>query len=266
MAELTFSVVIPYYNEDVFLPHTLHSWLAQARQPDELILVDNASTDRSEAVCHTVLAAYADTQVRFLSEPRPGKIHALQLGCETATGTYIVFSDADTYYPPHYLELIERLLHKAKPSVVAVMALSSAGAPHRLSERLSRGVYVALSRICQRQVFSGGYAQTLSATALRQVGGFSESYWPYVLLDHEIMHRLFKVGRSIYHTNLWCRPSSRRSDRRRVRWNLLERCLYFVTPYVLKDWFFYQFLASRFARRKMHVLNLREKSWESKPY
>jgi len=36
-----------------------------------------------------------------------------------------------------------------------------------------------------------------------------------------------------------------------------------VTPFAAKDWFFYRFLAGRFARRRMMQENLRVRDWES---
>jgi hypothetical protein len=167
-----------------------------------------------------------------------------------------------TLYPPHYLQQIESLLLNNNSSIVAVIALPSAGKPESLSEKLLRRFYVELSRVLPRQVFAGGYAQTISCSALQQVGGYSEKYWNYVLMDHEIMHRIFRVGSSIYHVDLWCCSSSRRRNRNCVSWNLTERVLYLLTPYSLKDWFFYTFLAQRFERRQLHSKNLREKTWE----
>ena len=102
---------------------------------------------------------------------------------------------------------------------------------------------MALSRIFSRQGFVGGYGQVMRAEALRKAGGFSARHWNYVLLDHEILNRIFRYGHSLYHMDLWCVPSRRRADRRRVRWNLFERCLYHLTPYRLQGWYFHGFLA-----------------------
>ena len=54
MNQTTLSVVIPYYNEAGFLPQTLRSLLAQTRVPDQLILVDNGSTDGTEELCRAI--------------------------------------------------------------------------------------------------------------------------------------------------------------------------------------------------------------------
>ncbi len=254
-----FSVIIPFFNEAAFLGDSFRSWMGQSRRPDEIILVDNGSTDGSlESVAP--LLAESDIPVKVLADPRPGKINALETGCKEAVGRYIVLADADTLYPPHYLDLAENLLNSR--DVVAVMAQRAGPRPDTLSERARRVFYSVFSRIASKQAFTGGYGQIIDADVLARAGGFSEERWPYVLLDHEIMHRVLRYGDSMYHPDMWCQPSMRRSDRSRVRWTLFERLLYLLTPFVAKDWFFYRFLGPRLAARGMSHLNLREKAWE----
>jgi hypothetical protein len=60
-------------------------------------------------------------------------------------------------------------------------------------------------------------------------------------------------------------PSTRRPDDPGVRWSLPERLLYHVTPYGLKGWFFYRFLARRFEARRMKQTNYRAQPWAKTP-
>jgi hypothetical protein len=113
--------------------------------------------------------------------------------------------------------------------------------------------------------FTGSYGQVLRAAALRACGGYSSELWPYTMEDHELIHRLCKLGYLRTHPDLWCLASNRRKDRSSVHWTLTERIMYFVTPYALGDWYFYRFLAPRFARRKMLQVNLRSKDWAVSP-
>lgn len=261
--ERRFSVIIPFYNEAEFLPDTLESWLRQERRPDEFVLIDNGSTDGSMDVCRSCLQSFSGTVV-YEADSRPGKVNALETGYKRATGTYVALSDADTMYPPHYLALVEELIAAHGEDVVAFMAQGTGDSPDAPMARLRRKFYALLSQLLSKQTFTGGYGQVLRADVLERAGGFSEELWPYVLLDHEVMHRIHKLGRSLYHVDLWCRPSGRRADRSAVRWTLFERLLYHVTPFVLKDRFFYDFLGPRFAARGMTHLRLRQKPWESR--
>jgi glycosyltransferase involved in cell wall biosynthesis len=256
------SVVIPYYNEAAFLPKTLASLIAQEYRPFRLILVDNASSDGSAAICREIMADHRGIETLHLHEPRPGKIHALERALTHVDTPFVALGDADTWYPPHYLRRCDALFARGPDDLVAVMAMDVYGDPAGWRARLRRATYMLIARLLSKQTHTGGYGQSFRTAALKRVGGFSERLWPYVLLDHEIMQRLFKIGRARYAFDLWCMPSPRRADRRSVRWNLLERLLYHATAYRLKDWYFYRFLAPRLARRKLGHLSLREKSWQ----
>ncbi len=258
-----FSVVLPYYNEADFLENTLLSWLNQKRKPDQIILVDNGSTDDSEAVAREVLKNIDSIEVKFLHDPRPGKLSALETGCKAVTCEFVALADADTYYPPHYLELCEKLFTDSGDRISALMALPEFDKPHAFRSRLRRRYLIGLSKVFKKHTFTGGYGQIFRTRALRQAGGFSEKYWPYVLLDHEIMYRISEWGLSLYHIDLWCQSSQRRKNRRKVRWNLFERLVYQLTPYPLHEWFFYRFLGPRFKKRGLNHLQLRNKPWQS---
>ena len=120
----------------------------------------------------------------------------------------------------------------------------------------------AVSRIWPRQTHTGGYGQTFRTAAYRAAGGYAHRHWPYVLMDHEVMERLLRHGRAVYPWDLWCCPSTRRTDRRGVRWTLSERLLYHLTPAAAKPWFFYRFLGPRLAARRQDHLTLRQKPWQ----
>lgn len=259
---LSLSVVIPYYNEAAWIGDTLRDLIAQSDPPDRLILVDNGSTDGSAGLCREVLGTRPDLRVLYASEPTPGKIHALARAGSLLETDLAAFWDADTRYPPHYLRRCRELAQENGEEVVAFIALDVHGSPDKLPNRLRRRFFTLFSRVARHQCFTGGYGQTFRTGALRRSGGFSAARWPYVLLDHEIIHRLHKIGETRYDFDLWCRPSTRRSDRRRVRWTLAERLLYLLVPFAFKDWYFYSFLAARFARRGLNQLRLREKPWQ----
>ena len=256
-----FSAVVPYYNEAAYLPAILTSLLAQTRPLDRLILVDNGSTDESETICRRLLRDGPVKDVVFLHDPRPGHVNALETGCRAVDTEFVAFCDADTRYPPHYVAFCSRLFQEASPDVVALMALPVYGDPDRPGSRWPRRARVALSKLLRKQALTGAYGHVLRTTALRAAGGYSCARWSLLRADHELMHRVFRHGVPRYHVDLWCWASARRRNRPATRWNLMERLLYHFTPYHLKDWYFYRFLAPRFERRGMSQLNLRHQTW-----
>ncbi len=261
MTDWTF--VIPFYNEAAFLPETLASLRAQELKPFRLLLIDNGSTDGSADVARKALEGETGIDWQIVDEARPGKINALDHAMGLIDTPFAAFGDADTFYPPHYLATADRLFRKGGAKTVAVMAMGIFSPEGGFGEKFRRFIYPqVITRLLAKQVHTGGYGQSFRMDALRKVGGFSAEHWPYVLLDHEIMQRLFKLGGTAYHPDMWCRPSPRRTDRSKVRWNLAERLLYNFTPYSVKDWYFYRFLGPRLKQRGSDNLALREKSWE----
>ncbi len=255
------SVVVPYFNERGYLLATLASLIAQDFRPFKLILVDNASTDGSADLCRTLLKGCVGITPVYVDEPRPGKINALECGLAQVDTEFVSFCDADTFYPPHYLKRCAAVFADSSPDVVAVMASNLSGPPDRGSARRRQIKTMLVARLLGRQAHTGGFGQNFRTAALRQAGGFSTALWPFVLEDHEVMQRIFKIGRARYDFDLWCVPSNRRSDRTAVNWTLSEQLLYHLVPFGFKDWFFYSFLAGKFAQRKMDQTKLREKTW-----
>ena len=75
------SAIVCAYNEAVFLPACLHSLFSQTRPPDEIIVVNNASTDETGAV------ARAMPGVRVVDEPAKGLVVARETGRRAARAT-----------------------------------------------------------------------------------------------------------------------------------------------------------------------------------
>ncbi|CAK7191829.1 hypothetical protein COMNV_00009 [Commensalibacter sp. Nvir] len=257
------SIILPYYNEEKFLQGTLESLCLQHYKDFVLILVNNASNDKSEQRAKELLGHYPHVKTLFINENRPGKTYAQQTALKLVETPYVATVDADTYYPPYYIYFCNYILEHY-PQYVSVMACDIY---HPYNNEISRQRCRKIkfkSLLRRKQCHAGGYAQTFRTSALKKVGGFDPSRWPYVLEDHEIVHRILKIGK-IYHSDKhWCMPSPRRINRGKVSWSMLERKLYAYTPFFLKDWFFYCFLKNRFIKRNATIACLRSHPWESK--
>jgi glycosyltransferase involved in cell wall biosynthesis len=108
-----FSVVIPAYNEADFLGSCLDSLLAQDfRDPYEIIVVDNNSTDATAEVARS-------RGVTVVHEPKPGVCSARQRGTNAARGEIVVSTDADTTFGSDWLSRIDRAF-RDDPARVAV--------------------------------------------------------------------------------------------------------------------------------------------------
>lgn len=97
---MTISVIVCAHNEERFLAPCLHSLLAQSRIPDEILVINNASTDGTGRV------AAAIPGVRVIDEPRKGLVMARERGRLEAKGDVLVYVDADCRAPLSWLERI----------------------------------------------------------------------------------------------------------------------------------------------------------------
>ena len=254
------AVLVPFYNEEAYLARTLETLLAQTHPASEVILVDNGSSDRSPEIARAMARRFSAARIVLLEEPEPGKIHALQRGLDAVTAPHVALIDADTLYPPHYLETALAVF-AARPDVVALLASDLYSPLASTAALLKRLKIQCVARLLPRQCHSGGYGQIFRTEALRACGGFSSERWPFVLEDHEIIHRLLKFGRTCYPFALWCHPADRRDASARTRWSFAERVLYHVTPFAMKDWYFYRYLWQRWARRDLGNVRLRRRNW-----
>jgi glycosyltransferase involved in cell wall biosynthesis len=100
---LTLSLIIPAYNEEHHLKDCLDSIAAQTVMPDEVLVIDNNSTDR------TVTIASSYPFVKVIHEPKQGVIHVRNTGFDTAAGEIIGRIDADTLLSPAWVERIKEL-------------------------------------------------------------------------------------------------------------------------------------------------------------
>lgn len=101
MKALTLSIVIPAYNEEYQLEACLDSIASQTVRPDEVIIVDNNSTDA------TVQIAKSYSFVKVISERQQGIIYARNKGFNAARSCIIGRIDADTILPVDWVERVK---------------------------------------------------------------------------------------------------------------------------------------------------------------
>ena len=87
------SVIIPCYNQALFLPKAIASLQAQTLEDWECIIVDDGSMDNTAEVASNI--ALKDTRIRLIQKINGGSASARDLGLNHAQGKYIQFLDAD---------------------------------------------------------------------------------------------------------------------------------------------------------------------------
>ena len=101
---MTISTIVTVYNLEKFIEESLESIFSQTRPADEIIVVDDCSTDRSAEV----LAKYSG-KIKYVKMPvNSGVLMAFIRGIEEASGDILTFLDGDDIWFPNKLEEVEK--------------------------------------------------------------------------------------------------------------------------------------------------------------
>ncbi len=117
------SVIMPNFNDERYLRECIGALLRQERPADEIIVVDDASTDGSVAVIEE-LAAGNPTVSLVRHEANLGVNSACRTGLGAATGDYIVFTSADDRLLPNFFRLGMAMLEEHPEASVSAGANS----------------------------------------------------------------------------------------------------------------------------------------------
>lgn len=105
---MRYSVIIPVYNAEGTLQRCLDSLVRQQFSDYELLIINDGSTDGSDAICREYANTYSC--VRYFAKENGGVSSARNLGLEQAEGEYILFVDSDDYVSQDYFALISHTL------------------------------------------------------------------------------------------------------------------------------------------------------------
>ena len=189
------SAIIPVYNGRRYIEEAVTSIVSQTKLPDELVLVDDGSTDDTMAVLERLAAPFP---IRIVRQARSGQSAARNRGVEVADGELLAFLDQDDTWHPEHLELLcERFLEH--PMV--------GWAYSDFDEIDADGRSVTLSFLAEhtvvhpRRTLAACLAQDLmvipSASVMRRsmfevLGGFDEQLQGYE--DDDLYVRAFRAG------------------------------------------------------------------------
>lgn len=94
------SVIIPLYNHEPFVREAIESVLSQSFSDVELIVINDGSTDRSEAVVKEI----KDDRITYLAQANQGAAKTINRGVHLARGEYVSILNSDDCYDRTRLE------------------------------------------------------------------------------------------------------------------------------------------------------------------
>jgi glycosyltransferase involved in cell wall biosynthesis len=215
------SVVIPAYNEEHLLPRTLDSLRKQDRTPDEVIVVDASSTDRTAEI-----AAQAGAQV--ITVPKQTIGYSRQQGVQQASGDVILQTDADALLPENWISRIEQSLKDRKyVGYFGGFRVKDGPLWYRIYINLIQPVTNALTFRLTGIPFATGQNMGFWKDVAIKAGGFPEDY--KLAEDIEIARRIQKLGRIRFTMKEFVYASGRRGNERGLLLRIMKAFfLYFV--------------------------------------
>ena len=212
------SFVIPAYNEEEQLHHCLTSVeraLQGAPCETEVIVVDNASTDKTSDIAHTY------PFVRVVSEPHKGLVRARYAGYKASTGDIIANVDADTIMPSGWLHRVFREFSQDEKLAALSGPFIYYDLP-KMKRALVRFFYLGgyFSYIVNNYIFhSGAMLQggnfVVRRAHFEKIGGFDVSI-DFYGEDTDVARRISKVGKVKWTFGLPMYASGRRLAREGV--------------------------------------------------
>lgn len=203
MAE-TIVAVIPLYNGVAYIKDAIESILAQERGPDEIVIVDDGSTDGG--VGFNVASEFTDPRIKLLRKENGDQGSARNVAVANSESSLIAFLDQDDRWYPHHLRLLEEPF-LGKNSIPLGWTYSNldqvnddgAMVCHNVLDTLSPNEHPKKTvNCCIRQdmlILPG--ASLISRDAYNSVGGFDTQFTGYE--DDDLFLRLYLRGwRSAY--------------------------------------------------------------------
>jgi glycosyltransferase involved in cell wall biosynthesis len=99
------STIIPVCNGEPYIGPALDSVFGQTLPPDEVVVVDDGSTDNTPDTLRRYAEQQAKGRMIVISQKNLGTGHALNAGVSAATGDALAFLDADDLWEPDKLEI-----------------------------------------------------------------------------------------------------------------------------------------------------------------
>ena len=179
-----FTVVIPLFQKAPYVRRALESVCAQTVPADEILVVNDGSTDGGDDVARAFVPPAGGPRVRVIDQPNRGVSSARNAGIAAASQPYVAFLDADDRWRPGFLARMRDLIERYPGGMLYGSGFVTTSddrelrrygvVPAEIIGGDPRGGEVDLFRALAREPVITPSSTVVAKTALEGVGGFPE--------------------------------------------------------------------------------------------
>lgn len=153
------SIIIPCYNYAEYLEGCVQSVLAQTHPELEIIIINDGSTDETEAVAQKL--AEREPRITYIAQKNQGIVATRNTGVKAAKGEYLLQLDADDWLEPNYIEATLAVMKHKKADIAYTQAelfgrtSFTTEYPDFNLEYLKHDNFIHASALVRRSVFEG---------------------------------------------------------------------------------------------------------------
>jgi len=187
---LTFSIIIPCFNQGQFLDDSIFSLISQSYTNWEAIIVNDGSTDKTVEIADKWIKK--DSRIKLVSQSNNGLSSARNSGIEFSSGEYIALLDADDKYEKDHLLSLLPFFQQGCDVVFTGYSYFSSTKAINHSVRLNKSINFD-------QILHGNIVPPVAVAFKRSIiqisGGFDESL--NSAEDWDLWIRFYKIGASL---------------------------------------------------------------------
>jgi glycosyltransferase involved in cell wall biosynthesis len=196
--DLSIAAIIPLYNGAKWIEQSIQSVLSQTLLPDELIVVDDGSTDDGPDI---VTRLAADHQlIKLLHKPNGGQSSARNFGVSHSQSRLLALLDQDDVWYRHHLEQLIKPFRRRRGIPLGWVSsdldeVDETGGlvNRRLLRKLDKNqAKISLEQCLGENMWVLPSASLISREAFEKIGGFDERLSGYE--DDDFFLRLFRAG------------------------------------------------------------------------
>jgi len=213
------SVVVPAYNEEKYLPRTLESLKKQSLLPDEIIVINASSTDKTEDVA-------LENGAIVYTCPKTAIGFSRQLGIVKSKGDIVIQTDADAILPNNWVEKIaSHLQNKKNIGYFGGFRIKDGPLWYRMYINLIQPVSNTIIYFLFKIPFATGQNMGFWRDEALKCGGIPENF--KIAEDIEIARRIQKNHRIFYTQKDYVIASGRRGYEKGIFIRVLKVFFYY---------------------------------------